>query len=105
MNAPRFLLRYKKHKKAFLLTGMVVYFVLHYQLISGLDSDVDERVQNDRKRHFQSDSKKKQIDRKLASSLQRASSIDYFACCGAGHVRFSDYIVVFLVCRNALCLF
>jgi len=85
MNVSRFLLKCSKLRKVFLLIGMIVYFVLHYQMISGLDSDVDERVHNDPKKHFQSDSKKTQISRKHASMLQRAPSIDYFACCGAGH--------------------
>ncbi len=103
MNAPRFVLRCMKCKKFFLLVGIAIYGVLHYQIIRGLDSDVNNHLNVDPNKPFQPDSKQIQIKRKLAASLKRASSLDYFACCGAGHVRITCYAVAFSMSSCAMC--
>lgn len=103
MNVPRFVLRCMKFKKAFLLVGIAIYGVLHYHLIRGLDSDVNNHLNAGPSRPLKPGSEQIQINRKYAASLKRASSIDYFACCGAGHVRIPCYAFAFSTSLFAMC--
>ena len=103
MNVHRFVLRCMKCKKVFFLVGIAIYGVLHYQIIRGLDSDVNNHLNADPNKPFQPDSKQIQINHKHTASLRRASSVDYFACCGAGHVRISYYAVAFSMSSCAMC--
>ena len=76
MKASRLLSRCTKHPRLFLLVGICIYCLLHYRMIGILDSQKKvETMSVDQIR----------VARQQAIRVKRASSVDYFACCGAGH--------------------
>ena len=99
MKVLRFIFRRTNAKRLFLLVGICIYGLIHYHIIRRLDADVDSHLHSPQHRHDENDSDRIQIDRKLAHRLEIASSIDYFACCGAGH-RFSKLADAYYVAKQ-----
>lgn len=99
MKVPRFIFRRTIDKRLFLLVSICIYGLLHYHIIRRLDADVDNHLHSHQYWHDENDSDRIQINRKLAHRLERASSIDYFSCCGAGH-RFSKLADAYYVAKQ-----
>ena len=76
MKAARLLSRCIKHSRLFLLVGICIYCLLQYRIVRDVDSHEEIHKTNvDQIR----------LRRQQATRLRRASSVDYFSCCGAGH--------------------